>query len=190
MGQLVNRPMAMAANRCESHHHAMDKLDVVSSEAKNKVRPLRAPAALRSDSRELRKGFLLSLGGGITLAILFILANFVKLDSLLVASQAIYNVIGGFQGIAAGIGQLLLGLAQMISFAALAVVVVTAALALASGSLRIGWKLLPQLESMWDLLAHSLNSIVQFVSLPLPAPRSNRPEAANSRRAASNQKAA
>ena len=190
MGKLVNRPMAMAANRCESHHHAMDKLDVVSSEAKNKVRPLRAPAALRNDSRELRKGFLLSLGGGITLAILFSLSNFVKLDSLLVASQAIYNVIGGFQGIAAGISQLLLGLAQMISFAALAVVVVTAALALASGSLRIGWKLLPQLESMWDLLAHSLNSIAQFVSLPLPAPRSNRPEAANSRRAASNQKAA
>ena len=78
----------------------------------------------------------------------------------------------------------------MISFAALAVVVVTAALALASGSLRIGWKLLPQLESMWDLLAHSLNSIAQFVSLPLPGPRSNRPEATNSRRAASKQKAA
>ncbi len=188
MGQLVNRPMAMAANRCESHHHTMDKLLEFSYANQQSGRTQRSPNRPKTDSQELRKGLLLSVAGAAALAILFGLAHFVKLDSLLVASQAIYNLISGFKGIAAGIGQLLLGVAQMLGFAALAVVAVTAVLSLASGAVRIGWKLLPQLESTWELLANGLNGLTDLLILPLRRPKATRQ--ANSRRSASNQKAA
>lgn len=130
----------------------------------------RSPAG--NDATDLSKGILLTLAGGLTLAGLLSLSHLVQLDSVLVASQAIYNVISGVSGIARGFGQLLLGLAQMVGFAALAVVAVIAVLAVASGSLRIGLRLLPQLETFWNLLALGLNGLTQVVSLPQ---RSTRP---------------
>ena len=188
MGQLVNRPMAMAANRCESHHHSMDKILEFSSANKQSGRAQRSPNWSKTDSQELRKGLMLSIAGAAALAILFGLAHFVKLDSLLGASQAIYNLISGVHIMAKGLVRLLLGVAQMLGFAALAVVAVTAVLSLASGAVRIGWKLLPQLESTWELLANGLNGITDLLILPLG--RSKATRQANSRRAASNQKAA
>lgn len=124
------------------------------------------------DATDLGKGILLTLAGGLTLAGLLSLSRLVRLDSVLVASQAIYNVISGVSGIARGVVQLLLGLAQMLGFAGLAVVAMIAVLAVASGSLRIGLRLLPQLESFWNLLAHGLNGLTQVVSLPQRSTRS------------------
>jgi hypothetical protein len=120
----------------------------------------------KADRREVRKGVMLALSGALALAGLFSLTHYVQLDSLLVVSQAIFNVVSGVKGIAEGIGQLLLGLAQMVGFAALAVVAVMGVLAVASGSVRIGLKMLPQLESTWNLLAHGLNHLTVLVSLP------------------------
>jgi len=180
--------MAMAANRCKSHHHAMDKLLKFSSARKQSGRAQRSSTWSQADSQELRKGLLLSLAGSAALGILFGLSHFVKLDSLLVASQAIYNLISGVHTMARGLLRLLLGVGQMLGFAALAVVAVAAVLSLASGSVRIGWKLLPQLESGWELLANGLNGITDLLILPLARPRASRQ--AGSRRGSSNQKAA
>ena len=133
---------------------------------KHKASALREPSPAKADRRDLGKGMMLTLIGGLALAGLFGLTHFIQLDSLLVASQAIYNVLSGVKGIAEGIGQLLLGLTQMVGFAALAVVAVMGVLAVTSGSLRIGLKLLPQLESTWNLLAHGLNQLTLLVCLP------------------------
>lgn len=188
MGQLVNRPMAMAATRCESHHPPMDKFREFSSANKQSGRAQRSPNWSRTDSQELRRGLLLSIAEAAAWGILFGLAHFVKLDSLLGVSQAIYNLISGVPIIAKGLMRMTLGVVQMLGFAALAVVAVTAVLSLASGAVRIGWKLLPQLESTWELLANGLNGITDLLILPLGRPKATRQ--ANSRRAASNQKAA
>ena len=188
MGQLVNRPMAMAATRCESHHPPMDKFREFSSANKQSGRAQRSPNWSRTDSQELRRGLLLSIAEAAAWGILFGLAHFVKLDSLLGVSQAIYNLISGVSIIAKGLMRMTLGVVQMLGFAALAVVAVTAVLSLASGAVRIGWKLLPQLGSTWELLANGLNGITDLLILPLGRPKATRQ--ANSRRAASNQKAA
>ena len=131
---------------------------------------------------------LLSVAGAVAWGILFGLAHFVKLDSLLGVTQAIYNLISGVSIIAQGLVRMMLGVVQMLGFAALAVVAVTAVFSLVSGAVRIGWKLLPQLESTWELLANGLNGITDLLILPLGRPKATRQ--ANSRRAASNQKAA
>lgn len=117
-------------------------------------------------SRELLKGIGLAVSGGSVLVGLLALSRSVQLDSVLVASQAIYNVISGVNGIVRGIGQLLLGLAQMLGFSALALVGVSAVLAVGSGSLRIGLKLLPQMEAFWTLLARAFNGLIRLLSLP------------------------
>ena len=131
---------------------------------------------------------LLSVAGAVAWGILFGLAHFVKLDSLLGVTQAIYNLISGVSIIAQGLVRMMLGVVQMLGFAALAVAAVTAVFSLVSGAVRIGWKLLPQLESIWELLANGLNGITDLLILPLGRPKATRQ--ANSRRAASNQKAA
>ena len=180
--------MAMAATRCESHHPPMDKFREFSSANKQSGRAQRSPNWSRTDSQELRRGLLLSIAEAAAWGILFGLAHFVKLDSLLGVSQAIYNLISGVSIIAKGLMRMTLGVVQMIGFAALAVVAVTAVFSLVSGAVRIGWKLLPQLESTWELLANGLNRITDLLILPLGRPKATRQ--ANSRRAASNQKAA
>ena len=124
----------------------------------------------------------MAVSGGSVLVGLLALTRSVQLDSVLVASQAIYNVISGVNGIARGIGLLLLGLAQMLGFSALAVVGFSAVLAVGSGSLRIGLKLLPQMGAFWTLLARAFNGLIRLLSLP------QRPIASTGRRfkAASN----
>jgi hypothetical protein len=104
--------------------------------------------------------------GSVALGGLFALSHTVQLDSVLVASQAIFNVISGVKGVVMGIGRLLFGLVQMLGFAALAVVAVIGVLAVVSGSVRIGTKLVPQLEFLWNLLAHGLNGLAHLVILP------------------------
>lgn len=180
--------MAMATNPCESHHHCMDKRLGITPAGKQSGRTSRSAHWSKSDSQELRKGLVMGLAGGAVLVALFGLAHYVKLDSMLVASQAIYNLISGVHIMAKGLVRLLLGVVQMLGFAALAMVAVTAVLALASGSVRIGWKLLPQLESTWELLANAIHGLADLLILPLGRPKSIRQ--ASSRRAASLERAA
>lgn len=128
----------------------------------------RDPSSSNSYRQDAGTGVLLTLSGGIALGGLFSLSHFVKLDNLLLVSQAIYNVISGVNGIGLGICQLLLGVAQMVGIAALAVTAVVSVLAVSSGSIRLCLKLLPQLTSTWNFLAQVLNGFVRVLSLPQP----------------------
>ncbi|MEI7665052.1 MAG: hypothetical protein WCI65_03275 [Synechococcaceae cyanobacterium ELA263] len=142
-----------------------------------------APATQRSrpvegafDFRDMGVGTLLVLLGCALLAGLFEAAESLRFDTLLVASKSIYNVISGVRGIGMGIGQMLLGLAQMLGFAALAAVSIAAVLAIFSGAVRIGSHTLPRLNTVWNLLSQSLHLILQFLAVPLSGGRELRPQ--------------
>ena len=126
----------------------------------------RDTSSANSHRQDAGSGILLTLGGGITLGGLFTLCNYVKLDKLLLVSQAIFNVIGGVNGIFLGICRLLLGIAQMVGITTLAVIAVVSVLAVSSGSIRLCLKLLPQLASTWNFLASVLNGFIKLLSLP------------------------
>ena len=155
------------------------KKTVRQSSSSNHRTPSRArdPSSANSHRQEAGTGVLLTLSGGIALGGLFTLSNYVKLDNLLLVSQAIFNVISGVNGIFLGICRLLLGVAQMAGITTLAVIAVVSVLALSSGSIRLCLKLLPQLASTWNFLARVLNGFVSLLSLPQP--NSQRRSAAN-----------
>ena len=126
----------------------------------------RDPSSANSHRQEAGTGVLLTLSGGIALGGLLALSNYVKLDKLLLVSQAIFNVISGVNEIFSGICQLLLGVAQMVGITTLAVIAITSVLAVSSGSIRLCLKLLPQLASTWNFLASVLNGFIKLLSLP------------------------
>ena len=119
------------------------------------------------DPRDVGMGIVLVLMGCGVLGGLFQAAETLRFDTLLVASKSIYNVISGMHGIGLGIGQMLLGLTQMLGFAALAALSVAAALSIFSGAVRIGTHTLPRLSSVWILLSRSLHLVLQFLAIPL-----------------------
>ncbi len=102
------------------------------------------------------------------LAALFALGGLVQLDSLLVISKTIFNIITGLKQIAAGVGLLLLGLAQALGLFAMSLAAMIAVLAVASGLLRLLAHALPGLGSVWKLMAHALNAIVALLGFPNP----------------------
>jgi len=118
-------------------------------------------------------GLGLAVGGSLVLGGLLLLASLVQLDSLLVASDAIFNVITGMKQIGLGVGLLLKGLLQMVGFAAVACAALLGVLALTSGVVRIGLRVLPQFKTIWRVLASSLNALTRLIALPHP--RSARP---------------
>ncbi len=128
----------------------------------------RDPSSSNSYRQEVGTGVLLTLSGGIALGGLFSLSHYVKLDNLLLVSQAIYNVISGVNGIGVGILRLLLGVSQMVGMATLAAIAVVSILAVSSGSIRLCLKLLPQLASTWNFLARVLNGLIGLLNLPQP----------------------
>ena len=137
-----------------------------------------APSSKRSrpaeggfDVRDIGVGILLVLLGCGLLTGLFEAAESLRFDTLLVASKSIYNVISGVRGIGMGIGQMLLGLAQMLGFAALAAVSIAAVLAIFSGTIRIGSQTLPRLSTVWNLLSQSLQLILLYLAVPLSGGR-------------------
>ena len=123
------------------------------------------------DPRDVGVGILLVLLGCGLLTGLFQAAEYLRFDTLLVASKSIYNVISGVRGIGMGIGQMLLGLTQMFGFAALAALSIAAALSILSGAVRIGAHTLPQLSTVWNLLAQTLQLVLRFLAVPLSGGR-------------------
>jgi len=123
------------------------------------------------DTRDVGMGLVLLLLGVGLLAGLFQAAETLDFDTLLVASTSIYNVISGFRGIGLGLAQMLLGLTQMLGFAALAVVSIAAVLAILSGAVRIGSHTLPRLNLIWSLLSRSLHLALQFLAVPVAGGR-------------------
>lgn len=120
-------------------------------------------------------GVLLVLLGSGLLAGLFEATEALGFDTLLVASKSLYNVITGMRGIGLGIVQTLLGVSQMLGFAALAVVSIAAVLAILSGAVRIGFHTLPRLSLVWNLLSHSLYLALRFLAVPLTGGRQRQP---------------
>jgi hypothetical protein len=94
-------------------------------------------------------------------------AHNLKFDSLLLSSEAIYNVLTGLHGIGIGLGQTALGLFQMLGFIILISILVLAVLAVMSGSIRVGTNTLPQLKLIWRLLASSLQFALKILAVPL-----------------------
>ena len=127
-------------------------------------------------------GILLVLLGGGVLAGLFHAAESLGFDTLLVASKALYNVIAGLRSVGLGVGQTLLGIAQMLGFTALAVISIAAVLAIISGAVRIGSHTLPRLTAVWNLLSQALYLALRFLAVPLAGrhepvqTRNSRPE--------------
>ncbi len=110
--------------------------------------------------------------GGSVLAALFAVGGLAQLDSLLVISKTIFNIITGLRQIGAGAGLLFLGLAQALGLFALSLAAMIAVLAVASGMLRLLAHALPGLGTVWSLMSQGLNAIVGLLGFPHPLERS------------------
>jgi hypothetical protein len=119
-----------------------------------------------ADAFRLIKASLLVLGGGLVLSALFVFGRQVRLDSLLVLSATIFNIISGLQAIGGGIGLLSLGLAQALGLFALSLAAMVAVLAVVSGLLRVLAHALPGLGSIWQLMAKFLNAVIGLIGFP------------------------
>lgn len=126
----------------------------------------RRPRRSDPDSFRLARAFLLLIGGGSILAALLVVGSFVQLDSLLVLSKTIFNIITGIRQIGSGVSLLLLGLAQALGLFALSLAAMIAVLAVASGMLRLLAHALPGLGTIWNLMAKVLNSIIGLLGFP------------------------
>lgn len=127
-----------------------------------------------ANSFTLLKPALLLLGGGSTLAALLAVGSFVQLDSLLVVSKTIFNLITGIKQIGAGVSLLLLGLVQALGLMVLSLAAIVSVLAVVSGLLRLLAQALPGFGTVWNLMGRVLNGIVGLLGLPQPlavAPR-------------------
>lgn len=118
------------------------------------------------DSVQLIRACLLVAGGASVLAALLAVGGFVQLDSLLVLSKTIFNIITGIRQIGAGASLLFLGLAQALGLFALSLAAMIAVLAVASGMLRLLAHALPGLGTIWNLMARALNSIIGLLGFP------------------------
>jgi hypothetical protein len=116
---------------------------------------------------EALAGCALITGGCGTVVGLRYAAHNLKFDSLLLSSEAIYNVLTGMHGISIGLGQTALGLFQVLGFAVLGAILVLAVLAVVSGSIRLGTNTLPQLKLIWNLLASALQFALKILAVPL-----------------------
>lgn len=133
----------------------------------------RSDPSQTSDFTEVATGMALFLLGGAALGGLFFLANSVRLDSVLVISKTIFNIISGIRAIGLGIGQLATGLLEAAGLILLALAAVISVLAAASGLLRMLSRLIPQLSAIWTALAVVLNLVVGVLGIPQPR-RTNR----------------
>jgi hypothetical protein len=128
----------------------------------------RRPRRSDANAFPLARAILLLVGGGSVLAALFAVGGLVQLDSLLVISKTIFNIITGIKQIGTGVGLLLLGLAQALGLFAMSLAAMIAVLAVASGLLRVFAQVLPGLGGVWKLMAYALNAIVALLGFPHP----------------------
>lgn len=128
----------------------------------------RRPRRADGDSFKLVRACLLLVGGATVLAALLAVGRLVQLDSLLVISKTIFNIITGIRQIGAGTSLLLLGLAQALGLFALSLAAMISVLAVASGLLRLLAHGLPGLGNLWTFLAQALNAIIGLLGFPQP----------------------
>lgn len=128
----------------------------------------RRPRRSESDSTLLIRACLLLVAGGSVLAALLAIGGLAQIDSLLVISKTIFNIISGLRQIGAGAGLLFLGLAQALGLFALSLAAMIAVLAVASGMLRLLAHALPGLGTVWSLLSRALNAVIGVLGFPHP----------------------
>lgn len=107
---------------------------------------------------------LIAVGSSILFAVFKLNAS-MQLDTVLVASQAIYNVIGGISNLLLGVKQLSQGLVQLVAFALLAILVFTAVLSIGSGVIKLMIKLLPKFSFFGSAAAILVRSIVPMMGI-------------------------
>lgn len=130
------------------------------------------------DSVQLVRACLLLAGGGSILAALLAVGRLVQLDSLLVISKTIFNIIAGLKQIGDGAVLLLLGLAQALGLFALSFAAMLSVLAMATGLLRLLAHVMPGLGHAWNGMAQGLPAIIALLggpaALDAPSPRKTR----------------
>lgn len=120
----------------------------------------------RPGLRELLIGVLLIAAGSGILGGLLHLCYASKADTMLIVSQAIYNVISGVTGIGSSIARLGLGIIQMVGFFLLAVVSLGSVLAVLSGIVRVGRNALPRMNAFWLFVSSCLRLVLGFLEVP------------------------
>jgi hypothetical protein len=103
--------------------------------------------------------------GSFILFAVFNLNARMQLDSVLVASQAIYNVIGGVSGLLLGVKQLGLGLAQLAAFMLLAILIFTAVLSIGSGVIKLLAVVSPKFSFLWPAILSLMRSALRLLGI-------------------------
>lgn len=119
----------------------------------------------RRNVRLYSQAFVLIGSGSLILFAVFKLNASMQLDSVLVASQAIYSVIGGVSSLLLGVKQLAQGLVQLVAFALLAILVFTAVLSIGSGVIKLTIEVLPKFSFLWPAAANLIGSILRMVGI-------------------------
>jgi len=122
------------------------------------------------DAPGVLRACLLIAAGAMTLAVLFAVGALIHLDSPLLISSAIFNIISGITQMLTGAGLLLVGLLQAIGLLGLSLVGLLAVLALASGLLRLLSRALPGFGSVWGGLVQALQVVVGLIAFQAPQP--------------------
>ena len=112
------------------------------------------------------RGIALIITGVACLSGLHLASSLARLSTLPLASKAIYNMIDGMHAVGGGLVQIFTGVFQVVGLAILALISIAAALAVASGALQIGTRLLPVARSFWKPLTTLLNEATLFISPP------------------------
>ena len=142
-----------------------------NSQRRRSVKPQRLPRNNHGPGlRELLVGVvLIAVGSGILGGLLHA-CYASKADTMLIVSQAIYNVISGVTGIGASIARLGLGILQMVGFFLLAVISLGSVVAVLSGVVRVGRNALPRLNAFWLLVSSCLRLLLGFLEVPFQEP--------------------
>ena len=129
------------------------------------------------DTKDVSQGLALFLAGIGCLSGMLYATQLAGLDTVLIISKALYNIISGVTGIGNGITKLLLGVVEVLGFLALAGLSLISLVAICSGIIRIGRNCFPQLGKLWGHASMSLGVLMRAVTVGLdntePGPKSS-----------------
>ena len=119
------------------------------------------------NTKDVSRGLALFLAGIGCLSGLLYATQWAGLDTVLIMSKALYNIISGVTGIGNGIAKLLLGVVEVFGFLALAGLSLISLIAICSGIIRIGRNCFPQLGKLWGHASLGLGILMRAVTVGL-----------------------